>query len=224
MPSGGVSITRSSAVRPVAISTSLPRSRAIVTGLSTTRSSGPTVATRIPPWSKISALAGTWIAASGFGSARLHVGERAGHQRAVGVVDDKLHPRRAGRDVDRLRRSFDRRREGLAGIFRHRDLRLGADLDARHVVLRHVDVGAQPRRVRHDEQRRPAAEPALISAPTSVVRDGDEAVERRDDALVLLQHLQRDRDSPARISAGPAGLAESADALVERPASTPRPT
>ena len=48
MPSGGVAMTRSSAVSPEPISISAPRSRAIVTVLNATRSSALTVATRKP--------------------------------------------------------------------------------------------------------------------------------------------------------------------------------
>ena len=64
IPSGGLTITRSSGLRPDAISTVLPRSRAILTGLSTTRSVLSSVAIRSPFRSKIRALAGTLTADS----------------------------------------------------------------------------------------------------------------------------------------------------------------
>src|SRR4029078_12731060 len=59
MPSGALSITRSSGDSPDAISIVLPRSQPIVIDFKRTQSSAPTVAMRRPPLSKMTALAAT---------------------------------------------------------------------------------------------------------------------------------------------------------------------
>ena len=52
---------------------------------------------------------------------------------------------------------FNRRGKGPVGIFRHRDHGLGADLDRRHEILRHIDIDAQLRDVGNNEQGRTGA-------------------------------------------------------------------
>jgi len=130
MPSGGALMMRSSRVTPEASSILRPRSRAIFTVLNKTRSSGPTVATRRPFWSKTSALAGMFKRHAVALQAQAHIGEGARHQFTSGVVEGELHLRGAGIDIDRLRGSLDHRIEGTILVFRHGDHGLGAILIA----------------------------------------------------------------------------------------------
>ncbi len=86
--------------------------------------------------------------------AHADIGIAARHQLAAGIVERKLHPRRAGTDIDRLRRGLDRRVESPVRIFRHRDHGLGADPDRGHVALGHVDIDPQLADVGDHEHRR----------------------------------------------------------------------
>ena len=155
-----------------AISTSRPRSREIVTGLSTMRSS---------------ALDGrdTQPALIEDQRARRHMdrGFRVRQRRAAHWRTRRSSARPSALSTTSSMRvvpdamSTDCAEASTvaanvcARIFRHRDLRLGADPDARHVVLRHVDVDAQPGACPTPRTAPRPPPPALISAPTSVVRD-----------------------------------------------------
>ena len=189
-PSGGAVMMRSSAATPEASSISLPRSRAIVTVLNSTLSSGPTVATRRPFWLKISALAGMCSGMVSRCRLRRHIGVAARHQLAGGIIQRQLHPRGARGDIDRLRRGLHRRRKVAVRIFRHRDRGLGADLDRRHVVLGNVDIDAQLGDVGDHEHRRARAAAGIDQRADVGVARGDDAVERHGDLLVAGQRLE----------------------------------
>ena len=122
--------------------------------------------------------------------AHAHIGIAARHQLAAGIVERKLHPRRAGADIDRLRGGLDRRRERPVRIFRHRDHRLGADLDRGHIALRDVDVDAQLADVGYHEHRRAGAAAGIDQRADVGVAGRDHAVERHGDLLVARQRLQ----------------------------------
>ena len=150
----------------------------------------PTVATCSPLRSKISALAGTLIATSGCGRSKLTLVKAPvissplalSTTSCIRVVPDATSTDCAEPSTVAAKCP--------AGIFGNRDLRLGADPDARHVVLRNVDVDAQLADVRDDEHRRAAAAAGIDQRADVGVARRDEAVERRGDALVLLEHSQ----------------------------------
>ena len=183
IPSGGFSITRSFGERPEASSTTVPKSRAIDTGLSSTRLSASTVAMESPLASKISALDGTLSTLGGGGDLQMDAGVVARHHLTGAIVDDELHQGRAGARVDRLGRSLDRPAIGLVGMFGHADRRLGAWRHARHIVLRHVDIDAQLAGIGDHEQLRAAGGPHIDQCADVGFARGDDAIERRDQVL-----------------------------------------
>ncbi len=114
---------------------------------------------------------------------------RAGHQRAVAVVDVDLDTQRARDGIDRARAARDLRGKAPARILRRRQIDGRAGRHAGRAVLWHIDEHAQRVRLFEMEQFAGQARAARRAARGDERADvdvacGDHAVERRGDRLV----------------------------------------